>query len=82
MDLGGAALATHGGHTEAKLLLGCMRVEFKTDRLNEQSRTALQRIGAMEEGAAVTTPDFVHLSRYGRDGSAGRVVRRDSAGSP
>ena len=45
-------------NTEAKLLLlrhafetlGCMRVEFKTDRLNEQSRTALQRIGAVEEG--------------------------------
>jgi RimJ/RimL family protein N-acetyltransferase len=45
-------------NTEAKLLLlrhafetlDCMRVEFKTDRLNEQSRTALQRIGAVEEG--------------------------------
>lgn len=45
-------------NTEAKLLLlrhafeslGCVRVEFKTDRLNEQSRTALQRIGAVEEG--------------------------------
>jgi N-acetyltransferase len=45
-------------NTEAKLLLlrhafetlDCMRVEFKTDRLNEQSRTALKRIGAVEEG--------------------------------
>jgi RimJ/RimL family protein N-acetyltransferase len=30
--------------------LGCMRVEFKTDRLNERSRQALRRIGAIEEG--------------------------------
>jgi RimJ/RimL family protein N-acetyltransferase len=45
-------------NTEAKLLLlrhafeslACVRVEFKTDRLNEKSRTALRRIGAVEEG--------------------------------
>ncbi len=45
-------------NTEAKLLLlthafdalDCMRVEFKTDRLNERSRQALRRIGAVEEG--------------------------------
>ena len=45
-------------NTEAKLLmlrhafekLGCLRVEFKTDSLNEQSRRALLRIGAKEEG--------------------------------
>lgn len=45
-------------NTEAKPMLlrhafetlGCIRVEFKTDRLNEQSRTALKRIGAVEEG--------------------------------
>jgi RimJ/RimL family protein N-acetyltransferase len=45
-------------NTEAKLLLlqhafdtlGCMRVEFKTDSLNERSRAALLRIGAIEEG--------------------------------
>jgi N-acetyltransferase len=45
-------------NTEAKyLLLGhafetlwCVRVEFKTDVLNEQSRRALLRIGATEEG--------------------------------
>ena len=30
--------------------LGCQRVEFKTDRLNEKSRRALERIGAVEEG--------------------------------
>ncbi len=30
--------------------LGCMRVEFKTDALNRQSRKALLRIGAKEEG--------------------------------
>ena len=27
-----------------------MRVELRTDRLNEQSRAAIQRIGAREEG--------------------------------
>jgi N-acetyltransferase len=45
-------------NTEAKYLmlthafdvLGCIRVEFKTDSLNERSRGALLRIGAVEEG--------------------------------
>ena len=30
--------------------LGCLRVEFKTDSLNNKSRRALERIGAVEEG--------------------------------
>jgi RimJ/RimL family protein N-acetyltransferase len=46
-------------NTEAKLLqlthcfevLGCNRVEFKTDARNAKSRAALLRIGAIEEGA-------------------------------
>ena len=45
-------------NTEAKLLmmrhafdtLGALRVEFKTDSLNERSRNALLGIGAVEEG--------------------------------
>ena len=45
-------------NTEAKYLMlkhafetmGCQRVEFKTDALNLKSRTAIQRIGAKEEG--------------------------------
>ncbi len=45
-------------NTEAKYLLlrhafetlGCVRVEFKTDALNEKSRAALLRIGAKQEG--------------------------------
>ena len=45
-------------NTEAKLLmmrhafdtLGALRVEFKTDSLNERSRNALLGIGAIEEG--------------------------------
>jgi RimJ/RimL family protein N-acetyltransferase len=45
-------------NTEAKYLMlkhafetwGCNRVEFKTDVLNENSRNALRRIGAKEEG--------------------------------
>jgi RimJ/RimL family protein N-acetyltransferase len=30
--------------------LGCLRVELKTDSLNEKSRAAILRIGAKEEG--------------------------------
>lgn len=45
-------------NTEAKLLmlthafdtLGCIRVELKTDVLNQQSRAAISRLGAHEEG--------------------------------
>ncbi len=45
-------------NTEAKYLmlrhafetLGCMRVEFKTDSLNERSRNAILRLGAKQEG--------------------------------
>ena len=45
-------------NTEAKYLmlrhafesLGCVRVELKTDALNERSRNAILRIGAREEG--------------------------------
>jgi RimJ/RimL family protein N-acetyltransferase len=45
-------------NTEAKYLmlghafevLGCVRVEFKTDVLNAKSRAALERIGATQEG--------------------------------
>ena len=45
-------------NTEAKFLmlrhaferLGCVRVELKTDSLNERSREAILRIGAKEEG--------------------------------
>ena len=31
-------------------VLGCVRVELKTDALNERSRAAIRRIGAREEG--------------------------------
>ena len=45
-------------NTEAKLLMlthafevwNCIRVEFKTDALNERSRNAIGRLGATEEG--------------------------------
>ena len=55
--LGGAWQRT-GTNREAKLLMlghafdtiGCRRVEFKTDSLNEPSRTALLGIGAQFEG--------------------------------
>jgi len=55
-------------NTEAKLLLlghafetlGCNRVEFKTDSMNTRSRTAIRRLGAVEEGifrAHMVRPD-------------------------
>ncbi len=62
LEIGGTWLAPDWQrtpcNTEAKYLqlrhcfedLGCVRVEFKTDSLNEKSRTALLRIGAVEEG--------------------------------
>ena len=45
-------------NTEAKYLMlrhafekfGCIRVEFKTDSLNQRSREAILRLGAKEEG--------------------------------
>jgi RimJ/RimL family protein N-acetyltransferase len=45
-------------NTEAKYLMlrhafevwGCIRVELKTDALNQKSRNAILRIGAKEEG--------------------------------
>ncbi len=45
-------------NTEAKLMLlrhafenlGCIRVEFRTHRMNTQSRTAIERLGAQLEG--------------------------------
>ena len=47
-----------GANTEAKFLLlshafeslGAHRVEFKTDALNEKSRNAIARLGAVQEG--------------------------------
>jgi RimJ/RimL family protein N-acetyltransferase len=54
----GRAFQRTSVNTETKYLLlqhafetlGCIRVEFKTDVLNERSRRALLRIGAKEEG--------------------------------
>jgi RimJ/RimL family protein N-acetyltransferase len=54
----GASHQRSGVNTECKLLLlahafeqlGCIRVEFKTDVLNVQSREAILRLGAKEEG--------------------------------
>jgi RimJ/RimL family protein N-acetyltransferase len=58
-------------NTEAKFLmlrhafetLGCIRVEFKTDSLNQKSRNALLRIGAKEEGV-MRNHMIVHDGRY------------------
>lgn len=58
-------------NTEAKYLmlrhafetLGCIRVEFKTDSMNERSRKALIGIGATEEGT-FRNHMIVHDGRY------------------
>jgi RimJ/RimL family protein N-acetyltransferase len=54
----GRAWQRTAANTEAKYLMlrhafeswGCLRVEFKTSALNQRSRAALSRIGAVEEG--------------------------------
>jgi N-acetyltransferase len=54
----GSAWQRSAVNTEAKFLLlrhafetlGCMRVELKTDSMNQRSRNAIQRIGAQQEG--------------------------------
>jgi len=63
-------------NTEAKYLmlrhafetLGCIRVEFKTDSLNERSRRAILRLGAVEEGTLrnhmITTGGRIRHSVY------------------
>lgn len=63
-------------NTEAKLLmlahafevLGCQRVELKTDALNERSRRAIARLGAKQEGIfrkhMVTTTGRIRDSVY------------------
>jgi N-acetyltransferase len=58
-------------NTEAKYLMlrhafeevGCIRVEFKTDSINQRSRGALLRIGAKEEGT-LRNHMIVHDGRY------------------
>ena len=65
-------------NSEAKLLMlthafenwGCLRVELKTDVLNTQSRNAMLRIGAKEEGICAATC---------RPGTAGGGTRCTSA---
>jgi len=58
-------------NTEAKYLMfrhafetwGCIRVELKTDSLNERSRNAIRRVGATEEGI-LRNHMFVWDGRY------------------
>ena len=54
----GRAWQRTGANTEAKYLMlrhaferwNCLRIELKTSALNQQSRAAIRRIGAVEEG--------------------------------
>jgi RimJ/RimL family protein N-acetyltransferase len=70
-----------GVNTEAKYLMlarafekwNCLRVEFKTDVLNERSRAALTRIGAVEEG--VLRSHMVTFSGRVRDSVYYSIVR-------
>ena len=76
-------------NTEAKYLMlrhafevwGCMRVELKTDALNQKSRNAILRIGAKEEGTLrrhlVDCREVTITSCY-----ASKLVWRQAAKSP
>jgi RimJ/RimL family protein N-acetyltransferase len=54
----GTAYQRTGANTETKYLmlkhafehLGCVRVQFKTDMINERSQRAIERLGAVREG--------------------------------
>jgi len=58
LHLDWSRVAAHGGEYGVEIPAaatcirnaGCMRVELKTDALNEKSRAAILRIGAKEEG--------------------------------
>lgn len=70
-------------NTEAKYLmmrhafetLGCIRVEFKTHHMNEQSRNALQRIGATFEG--ILRQHMIHTDGTLRDSVYFSVLDRE-----
>ena len=77
-------------NTETKFLLlrhafevlGCIRVEFKTDSINEKSRAALVRIGAKEEGIFrnhMITPSgrIRHSAYYSIIDSEWSAIKRD-----
>lgn len=80
VEIGSTWLGKHwqrtGLNTEAKFLMmqhafevwKCVRVELKTDVLNERSRTAIRRLGATEEGVlrkhAITSQGRVRDTVY------------------
>jgi RimJ/RimL family protein N-acetyltransferase len=50
--------------THAFETLGAVRVELKTDRLNERSRCAIERLGAVEEGVFRKHRWVAHQARF------------------
>ena len=70
-------------NTEAKYLmlshafdvLGCIRVELKTDALNQQSRAAILRIGAVEEG--ILRRHMITASGRTRDSAMYSILDRE-----
>jgi RimJ/RimL family protein N-acetyltransferase len=70
-------------NTEAKYLmlchafdvLGCIRVELKTDALNQQSRAAILRIGAVEEG--ILRAHMITASGRVRDSAMYSILDRE-----
>lgn len=70
-------------NTESKFLLlqhafeqlGCLRVEFLTDALNEQSRTAIERLGATLEGTLRT--HMIMPGGRSRDSACFSIVERE-----
>jgi len=85
-------------NTETKYLLlrhafdalGCIRVEFKTDALNERSRAALLRIGAKQEGvlrshtitASGRVRDSVYFSIVAAEWPAVKVALEEKLARP
>lgn len=75
-----------GCNTEAKYLmlchafdaLGCIRVELKTDALNQQSRAAILRIGAVAEG--ILRAHMITASGRVRDSALYSILDREWAG--
>ena len=73
-------------NTEAKYLmlshafdvLGCIRVSLKTDALNQQSRAAILRIGAIEEG--ILRAHMITASGRIRDSAMYSIIDREWPG--
>jgi RimJ/RimL family protein N-acetyltransferase len=90
LEIGGTWYATSfqrtAVNTECKYLLlrhafeilGCVRVQFKTDLRNEHSQSALERIGAVKEG--ILRQHMITPEGYLRDSVYYSILDREWAG--